>query len=221
MSVTVNIVYFPGTNCQRETAVAFAQVGARPRHVFLTDILAGKSRLDDADILCIPGGFSFGDHIASGVIAAQFLTSRLADQLANCRRRPLIAICNGFQIAVRAGIFGQGVALAHNAIGTFQHVARQPHYVVPETNSVWLTGLGGRTLHFPCAHGEGRFVFNQRDTWRPALLYPNGQNPDGTTENITGITTPDGLALGLMNHAERLRCDENLEIFAAGVHAAK
>lgn len=220
MNPTVNIVYFPGTNCQRETAVAFAKVGARPRQVFLTDILAGKSRLDDADILCIPGGFSFGDHIASGVIAAKFLTTRLADQLANCRQRPMIAICNGFQIAVRAGIFGDGVALAHNAIGTFQHVARQQHFVVPETNSVWLRGLGGKTLRFPCAHGEGRFVFNQRETWRPALLYPRDANPDGTTEYITGIATTDGLALGLMNHPERHRSPDNLEIFAAGVKAA-
>ena len=64
-------------------------------------------------------------------------------------------------------------------------------------------------------------MFNQRDTWRPALLYPADQNPDGTTDNITGITTPDGLALGLMNHPERLRSDENLEIFAAGVRSAK
>jgi phosphoribosylformylglycinamidine synthase len=219
MHPTVNIVYFPGTNCQRETAVAFAKVGARPRQVFLTDILAGRARLDDADLLCLPGGFSFGDHIASGVIAAKFLTTRLAEQLANCRRRPLIAICNGFQIAVRAGIFGAGLALAHNAVGTFQHVARQPHLVVPETNCVWLSGLGGQTLHFPCAHGEGRLVFNQRESWRPALVYPHDQNPDGTTEAITGIATPDGLALGLMNHPERLRSDENLEIFAAGVRA--
>ncbi len=218
---SVNIVYFPGTNCQRETAVAFAKVGARPQQVFLTDILAGRARLDDADMLCIPGGFSFGDHIASGVVAAKFLNTRLADQLARCRERPLIAICNGFQIAVRAGIFGEGVALAHNAVGTFQHVARQPHYVLPETNCVWLSGLGGKTLQFPCAHGEGRFVFNQRETWRPALLYPQGENPDGTTDNITGIATPDGLALGLMNHPERYRSDENLEIFAAGVRAAK
>jgi phosphoribosylformylglycinamidine synthase len=154
------------------------------------------------------------------VIAAKFLTTRLADQLANCRRRPLIAICNGFQIAVRAGIFGEGVALAHNAVGTFQHVARQPHYVVPETNCVWLTGLGGKTLQFPCAHGEGRLVYSQRDSWRPALLYPRGENPDGTTDDITGIATPDGLALGLMNHPERLRTDDNLAIFAAGVRAA-
>jgi phosphoribosylformylglycinamidine synthase len=189
--------------------------------VFLTDILAGRARLDDADMLCIAGGFSFGDHIASGVIAAKFFTTRLADQLAKCRQRPLIAICNGFQIAVRAGIFGDGVALAHNAIGTFQHVARQPHYVVPETNCVWLSGLGEKTLYFPCAHGEGRLVFNQRDSWRPALLYPQDENPDGTTENITGVATPDGLALGLMNHPERFRSDANLEIFAAGVRAAK
>ena len=220
MPVTVNIVYFPGTNCQVETAVAFAAVGARPRHVFIADVLDGKSRLDDADALCIPGGFSFGDHIASGVVAARFLTTRLADQLAACRKRPMICICNGFQIAVRAGLFGEDVALAVNDIGTFNHVTEQEHYIEPQHDNVWLKGLEDQTLRFPCAHGEGRFVYGSQDGWRTAISYPQGKNPDGTTENIGGISSPDGLILGLMNHPERNRSEANLEIFRNGVRAA-
>lgn len=220
MSVTANIVYFPGTNCQRETAVAFAMVGAQPREVFLTDILAGKARLDDADILCIPGGFSFGDHIASGVVAAAFLNTKLKDQLAACRKRPMICICNGFQIAVRAGLFGDGAALAINNVGTFQSIPRQAHYVLPGADCVWLDGLEGATLQFPCAHGEGRFVHSSREGWRAALTYPAGQNPDGSVDDIAGVTTPDGLTLGLMDHPERRRSEANLEIFRAGVRAA-
>lgn len=220
MTVTANILYFPGTNCQRETAVAFEQVGARTRQVFLSDALEGRARIDDADILCIPGGFSFGDHIASGVVAAKFLTTKLSDQLSACRKRPMICICNGFQIAVRAGLFGDGLALTVNDIGTFHHVARQQHNVVPQSGNVWLAGLDGQTLRFPCAHGEGRFVYTSRDGWRPALTYPEDANPDGSTENIAGITTPDGLILGLMDHPERARDDErNLEIFRNGVRA--
>jgi len=220
MTVTVNIAYFPGTNCHAETAVAFESVGARARHVFLADVLDGRARLDDADILCIPGGFSFGDHIASGVVAARFLTTRLADQLAAVRKRPMICICNGFQIAVRAGLFGDAVALAVNDIGTFQHVARQQHYIEPQHGNVWLRGLEGQTLRFPCAHGEGRFVYENSRGWRTAISYPAGTNPDGSTDDIAGISSPDGLLLGLMDHPERARCEANLEIFRNGVRAA-
>ena len=220
MPTTVNIAYFPGTNCQAETAVAFEMVGAQARHVFLADVIDGKARLDDADILCLPGGFSYGDHIASGVVAAKFLTTRLADQLAACRTRPMICICNGFQIAVRAGIFGSDVALSVNDIGTFNHVAQQPHCIVPDHQNVWLTGLEGQTLHFPCAHGEGRFVSNSNQGWHTAITYPEGENPDGSADNIAGISTPDGLTLGLMDHPERTRSEANLEIFRNGVKAA-
>ncbi len=220
MAVTVNIAYFPGTNCQAETAVAFEMVGARPRHLFLADVLDGKARLDDADVLCIPGGFSFGDHIASGVVAAKFLTTRLADQLAACRQRPMICICNGFQIAVRAGLFGDDVALTVNDIGTFNHVARQQHYIEPNHGNVWLSGLEGQTMRFPCAHGEGRFVYQSERGWRTAITYPSAANPDGSADNIAGISTPDGLTLGLMDHPERARDRANLEIFRNGVQAA-
>ena len=220
MAVTVNIAYFPGTNCQAETAEAFAAVGAQPRHVFIADALDGKARLDDADLLCIPGGFSYGDHIASGVVAAKFLTTRLGDQLAACRQRPMICICNGFQIAVRAGLFGDDVALSVNDIGTFNHVTRQQHIIAEDHGNVWLSGLEGQTLRFPCAHGEGQFVYNSREGWRPAITYPANANPDGSTDNIAGISTPDGLILGLMDHPERARSEENLAIFRNGVQAA-
>ena len=220
MPVSVNITYFPGTNCQEETYAAFEMAGAQPRHVFISDVLDGKARMDDADLLCIAGGFSHGDHIASGVVAAKFLTTRLGDQLAVCRTRPMICICNGFQIAVRAGVFGNGVALSVNDIGTFNHVTHQPHVIAEDHRNVWLNGLEGQTLRFPCAHGEGRFIYNSREGWRTAITYPSDSNPDGSADNIAGISTPDGLILGLMDHPERARCESNLEIFRNGIKAA-
>jgi phosphoribosylformylglycinamidine synthase len=222
MSVKVNVLYFPGTNSQRETARAFEHVGAKARITFLTDVLAGQQRLDDADILCLPGGFAYGDHVGAGTIAALHLTRQLADQLAACRRRPILCICNGFQVGVRAGLFGPDLTLTVNEQGTFRNVHDQPHLVDPENDSLWLTGLAGTTLRFPCAHGEGRFLFTQRNTWRTALRYPPGQNADGSTEGIAGITTTDGLVLGLMNHPERAQHDPlNLEFFRNGVQAVR
>lgn len=222
MSVTVTIAYFPGTNCERETAEAFRRVGAKPQITLLEDVLSGKSRLDGGDLLCLPGGFSFGDHVSAGIVAAQFLTSRFTDQLAACRTRPILCICNGFQIGLRAGFFGLGVALTMNACGTFRHVRDQEHIVDENNDSFWLDGLRGQTLKFPCAHGEGRFVFENRDGWCRALSYPESSNPDGSLENIAGITSADGLAFGLMDHPERaLHRDQNLEIFRNGVRTAK
>jgi phosphoribosylformylglycinamidine synthase len=218
----VNVLYVPGTNCQEETMRAFACVGGEPRLRFIADLLAGGDRLDDADILCLPGGFSFGDHLGAGNVAALVLRTRLRDQLDACRRRPMLCICNGFQIAVRAGCFGPGLALAENACGTFRNVPQQPHLVDRASGSVWLRSLEEERLVFPCAHAEGRFVYTGTEDWTPALRYPAGRNPDGSTDDIAGITTPDGLALGMMNHPERaIHRSANLAIFENGVRAAQ
>lgn len=224
MSVTVNVVSFPGTNCQRETLVAFARVGATPRLVFASDLLTGDARLDDADLLCIPGGFTFGDHLGAGGVASLLLRTELADQLRAASTRPVLAICNGFQIAVRAGMFGDHVALTVNEHGTFHHRMDQPHLIADDP-SPWFEGLRGETLRFPCAHGEGRFVHHTDldvAPWRPVIRYPEGENPDGSTDDIGGIVSHDGLVFGLMNHPERAADGPgNLDLFRNGVLAAK
>jgi phosphoribosylformylglycinamidine synthase len=221
MKPTANVFYLPGTNCHVETARALSRAGARPRLVFLADILSGSSRLDDADILCVPGGFSFGDHLGAGTVAGLILRTRLTEQFRACADRPMIGICNGFQIILRAGRFGSGVSLKVNDSGTFKNRPDQRHIVANENASPWLTGLGGTTLTFPCAHGEGRFVHEpQAVGWKAALHYPDAENPDGSAGNIAGITSADGLAFGLMNHPERAR-DPNIQIafFENGIKA--
>jgi len=217
VKVRVNILYAPGTNCQHETAYAFRKVGAEPQILLLSDLLEGRARLQDADLVCLPGGFSFGDHTGAGNVTAWCLKTRLADQLEAVRAKPSICICNGFQIAARAGLFGD-VSLVVNDSGTFRDEPQQPH-LVADNDSPWLSGLRGKTLRFPCAHGEGRLLFADRSGWRPALLYPQGENPDGSSESIAGITTEDGLVLGLMNHPERAPDSEALELFANAVRA--
>jgi phosphoribosylformylglycinamidine synthase subunit PurQ / glutaminase len=221
MSVRVSILYVPGTNCHRETAATFRRVGGDPHWVLLEDLLRGSARLSDADVVCLPGGFAFGDHIGAGNVAAAFLTRRLGEQLKRCREKPMICICNGFQIAVRTGLFGP-VSLVVNANGTFHDEPRQRHLVVEDNDSFWLDGLRGATLEFPCAHGEGRFIYERREGWRPALLYPAGANPDGSSDGIAGVTNPDGNILGVMDHPERAR-DAPLvdELFANAIRAAR
>jgi phosphoribosylformylglycinamidine (FGAM) synthase-like amidotransferase family enzyme len=206
MKPTVNVLYLPGTNCQAETLRAFRRAGARASLLFLSDVMNGNARLDSADILCIPGGFSFGDHLGAGAIAGLILRTKLADQFRNCWDRPLLGICNGFQIALRAGCFGPGIALMTNSSGTFTNRPDQRHIVSDVNESPWLTGLGSQTLEFPCAHGEGRLVYDDTGTpalWRVALHYPDDANPDGSVHNIAGLTSGNGLVFGLMDHPER------------------
>jgi phosphoribosylformylglycinamidine synthase subunit PurQ / glutaminase len=221
MSVRVNILYLPGTNCQHETATAFERAGADPRIVFLSDLLEGRENLSDADIVCLAGGFSFGDHVGAGNVAAWFLKTKLADQLEASRGKPMICICNGFQIAARAGLFGRA-SLAVNHNGTFHDEPTQQHVVSGDNDSFWLNGLQGATLEFPCAHGEGRFVYDSRDGWQTAFTYPDGLNPDGSEEGIAGVTTPDGNVLGLMDHPERAPDSPDVqEIFRNAVQTAQ
>jgi phosphoribosylformylglycinamidine (FGAM) synthase-like amidotransferase family enzyme len=220
MKQAVNVLYLPGTNCHEETLRAFNRVGAEARLVFISDMLAGEVRLDDAPIVCIPGGFSYGDHAGAGAIAGAILRTRLSEQFAACRRRLMICICNGFQIALRAGCFGPDVSLTVNQSGTFNNAPTQEHYVLPSHGSPWLEGLEGETLEFPCAHGEGRFVYRSRNGWRPAITYPSDRNPDGSADGVAAISTPDGRVLALMNHPERaIHRSENLTIFENGVRA--
>ena len=206
----------PGTNCQHETAFAFEQAGASPHILLLSDLLEGRARLQDADIVCLPGGFSFGDHGGAGNVAAWCLRTRLADQLEAIRQKPMICICNGFQVAVRAGLFGNA-SLAVNESGTFLNEPLQAHEVVADNPSPWLAGLQGQILRFPCAHGEGRFLFADREGWIPALRYPDGQNADGSSERIAGVTDPTGLVLGLMNHPERAPGSDASQLFVNAV----
>jgi phosphoribosylformylglycinamidine (FGAM) synthase-like amidotransferase family enzyme len=217
----VNVLYLPGTNCHAETMRAFARVGGAPRLVFVSDLLSGAERLDDAPIVCIPGGFSYGDHAGAGTVAGLIFRTRLREQFDACRDRLMLCICNGFQIAVRAGCFGRHVSLTVNESGTFQNTPDQPHYVVPDHGSPWLRGLDGETLEFPCAHGEGRFLYTSTDGWRQVVTYPAETNPDGSTSNVAGVTTPDGRVMGIMNHPERaIDRAENLAIFENGVREA-
>jgi phosphoribosylformylglycinamidine (FGAM) synthase-like amidotransferase family enzyme len=202
VSVKVNILYLPGTNCQRETAFAFSKVGADPRYVLLNDLLAGRDELGGADIVCLPGGFSSGDDTGAGNVAAWILRTKLADELRAAASRPMLCVCNGFQIGIRAGLFGDAT-LTVNSSATFYDEPKQRHLVADDNDSPWLAGLGGQTLAFPCAHGEGRFIPHSDEGWKRALTYPADRNPDGSTDDIAGVTSPDGMILGMMNHPER------------------
>ena len=239
----VDILYAPGTNCHFELLEAFRLAGADPSLRLLTDdLIGGKRRMHDCDILALPGGFSFGDHIAAGRIFALDLVHRLRDQLLELRakRIPVIGICNGFQVLVNTGLLpGTGrighpdALLDRNRVATF--VSRWVTLFVQKgTDCLWTKGIEGRALRMPTAHGEGRLLLPDRYLERQTVFrydcmegtedFP--ANPNGSPYGRAGICDPTGLILGLMPHPERaiypwLGSEDGLEIFRAGVAAVK
>jgi phosphoribosylformylglycinamidine synthase len=209
-----------------ETSFAFGQSGASVDEVHLERVFSGRVRLSDYHIMALPGGFSYGDDIASGRILANELRIRLAGDISSFIKagKLIIGICNGFQILVKAGILPgpftpgarshQTATLTHNDSGKFED--RWVHLKV-SGKSVWTEGLKD-IVYIPVAHGEGKFV-----PGRPGLVKALGEgaqvafryvnadgsspaypaNPNGSTDDIAGITDPTGRILGLMPHPER------------------
>jgi phosphoribosylformylglycinamidine synthase len=226
--VRVLVLRTAGTNCNVETAFAFSQSGATVDEVHLEKLFCGKVKMADYHIMAFPGGFSYGDDIASGRIFANEMRLRLGRDIERFikDKKLIIGICNGFQIMVKAGILPgpfaadaldhQTVTLTHNDSGKFE--SRWTHLKV-EGKSVWTEGLGN-TIFVPVAHGEGKFI-PCRDEIMTALK-ANGQvafryvhadgkpacgaypeNPNGAIDDIAGITDTTGRILGLMPHPER------------------
>lgn len=215
------ILYAPGTNCHEETAAAIELAGGKSELVLLRNLLDGRARLDRFHAAVIPGGFSYGDHLGAGRIFATMLVARLRDQLVEflAARKPLLGVCNGFQVLTEAGILPgrtpgkRAMALLENQSARFED--RKVRLVVSAEKCVWTENLAGEILAMPSAHGEGRpllceaeafaaphVVFRYSDAaGRPTVEYPH--NPNGAPEGVAGITDESGLVLGLMPHPER------------------
>lgn len=190
----VLIPYFSGTNCEEETMQAFRNAGGNPKLLFLNDLLSGKKKITDCDLFCFPGGFSYGDYIDTGVIAATLIRDFIL-QLVEAKI-PILAICNGFQVIMRAGVFGKGVTLTKNDSGTF--CSRPIQHRVVTSNCIWTRDLEEALLVFPAAHGGGKVL--ARKNPNVALVY-HGESPNGGA--IAGICSDNGLIFGLMDHPER------------------
>jgi phosphoribosylformylglycinamidine (FGAM) synthase-like amidotransferase family enzyme len=195
MSKKAFILYAPGTNCEVETMEALKLAGANPLLVFLADIISGKIEITDCDIFCIPGGFSYGDHVDTGIIVGILIRDFIPKLLE--KKIPIIAICNGFQILMRSGtVFGNNVTLTRNASNVF--CSRPILHKVEATNCIWTKGLDGKSLQFPSAHGGGRVIGT--DINNVAMIY-EGVSPNGGT--IAALTNDSGIVFGIMDHPER------------------
>jgi phosphoribosylformylglycinamidine synthase subunit PurQ / glutaminase len=215
------ILYAPGTNCHEETAAALERAGGKSRLVLLHDLLSGQDRLERYQAVIIPGGFSYGDHLGAGRIFATLLVARLREQLVGLldAGKPLLGICNGFQVLADAGLLPartpgeRSLALLENQSAHFED--RKVRLLVSSEKCLWTEGLEGQILEMPAAHGEGRPLFcgaRQAASARAVLRFSNAggrpagnypDNPNGAPDAMAGITDATGTLLGLMPHPER------------------
>ncbi|MFO1052450.1 MAG: phosphoribosylformylglycinamidine synthase subunit PurQ [Planctomycetota bacterium] len=219
------ILRAPGINCERETFHAFALAGAEPSYVHVKRLRAEPKLVDGFDIFVAPGGFAYGDDIASGRVLANELRSTVGERLLALVERGGLAlgICNGFQMLTRLGILPrtargglvQEVALTHNLSDHYE--CRWVTLRSPKNRCVFLDE--GLTLHVPAAHGEGRLQCLDEEHARllldegyTAFLYVDEQgaptmryplNPNGSPHAIAGLTDVTGRVLGLMPHPDR------------------
>ncbi|MBN1219872.1 MAG: phosphoribosylformylglycinamidine synthase subunit PurL [Anaerolineae bacterium] len=227
----VFILHANGVNRDREAALACQLAGADPEIVHINQLLAGERRLLDYHMLVVPGGFSYGDDLGAGVLWALDLRHRLGDDVTRfvASGRPVLGICNGFQVLVKSGLLpglplpegeNQGescraVTLTFNHSGHFEcrWVYLQPN---PHSPNIFTDGLT-EPIYCPVAHGEGRLAVTNNEVLVTlqtnhlnALTYVNADgslanyplNPNGSAAGIAGLCNPAGNVLGLMPHPE-------------------
>ncbi len=199
------VVRFPGSNCDEDTVFALASLGAHVTQVWHTD------KLGNADLVVLPGGFSYGDYLRSGAMAA--LSPVMADVKRFAERGGLVlGICNGFQLLTEARLLPG--ALARNT--GLHFVCERVHARVEQTSPFTSACKPGEVLTLPVAHGEGRFVadkevlegleHNNRVVFRyctPEGELTDAANPNGSLNHIAGIVNERGNICGLMPHPER------------------
>ncbi|HEY5314591.1 MAG TPA: phosphoribosylformylglycinamidine synthase I [Pirellulales bacterium] len=227
----VLILRAPGTNCDQETAFAFSLAGAQPETLHVNRLLENPRQFAHYQILCIPGGFSYGDDLGAGRILASQMRGHLVRELEQFKAdgKLILGICNGFQVLVRSGVLladqpgGPGqdptpaATLTLNDCGRFQD--RWVQLQVTSSRCVFFSGI--ERMYLPVAHAEGKFVsrdaallaqlrsadqialrYQSLDGGAPAAgRYPD--NPNGAVDDVAAVCDETGRVCGLMPHPER------------------
>ncbi|HEU5066593.1 MAG TPA: phosphoribosylformylglycinamidine synthase subunit PurQ [Sphingomicrobium sp.] len=194
------VIVFPGSNCDRDLAVALEKVtGRAPAMVWHRE----STLPDGTDLIALPGGFSYGDYLRSGAMAARSPIMRAVVEAAG-RGVPVLGICNGFQVLTETGLLPG--ALMRNARLNF--VSRPVALKVENTQTLFTSGYNaGEVIHIPVAHHDGNYQADAdtldklESTGRVAFRYAEEVN--GSARSIAGIVNEAGNVLGMMPHPER------------------
>lgn len=202
-----SVIVFPGSNCDRDVAVTLENVsGRKPIMVW-----HGETELPDTDLIVLPGGFSYGDYLRSGAMAAHSPIMGAVKAKAK-KGVAVLGICNGFQILTEAGLLPG--ALMRNS--TLSYVCRDVPLRVERNDTLFTSAYGlGEAVVFPIAHkdgnyfadeetldrleGEGQIVFR----YEGSGLGKEEKSPNGSRRNIAGLVDKTGRIMGLMPHPER------------------
>jgi phosphoribosylformylglycinamidine synthase len=194
------VIVFPGANCDRDMAVAFRNAGARVSMVWHKD----TALPDGVDVVGLPGGFSFGDYLRCGAIAANSPICRAVVAHAG-RGGYVLGICNGFQVLTETGLL-PGSLLRNAGV---KYICKPVDLKVETDDSAFTSGYApGAGITLPIAHHDGNYVADADtlqaldDGDRVAFRYAH--NPNGSAEDIAGILSANRRVLGLMPHPERM-----------------
>jgi phosphoribosylformylglycinamidine synthase I len=194
------VIVFPGSNCDRDVAVALERATGRPPAM----VWHRETEIPPSDLIVLPGGFSYGDYLRCGAMASQSPAMRAVADEAKAGVR-VLGICNGFQILTETRLLPG--ALLRNAGMRF--VCREVELKVETTNSEFTRAYGaGETIRVPVAHGDGNYTADGETLarlegeGRIAFRYA-GANPNGSARDIAGILDDTGRILGMMPHPER------------------
>jgi phosphoribosylformylglycinamidine synthase subunit PurQ / glutaminase len=196
------VILFPGINRERDMVVALeATTGHKPTVVWHTETC-----LPNVDLVVVPGGFSYGDYLRCGAIAAR--SPIMADVIAKAQKGlKVLGVCNGFQIITEAGLL-PGVLMRNAAL---KFVCREVQLTV-ENNRTWFTNkmAKGAVISCPVAHGEGNYTCDAETLkqlegeGRIVFRYAARSNPNGALNDIAGIVSANGNVIGMMPHPENM-----------------
>lgn len=211
-----------GINCDIETEHAFKLAGAEAKRIHINDLIENKSLMENFQILAIPGGFSYGDDIASGKVFANKMKYNLSETLQKfvADGKLVIGICNGFQVLAKLGLFpvdgnDQKTTVTFNDSGRFED---RWVYLKSNKASKCVFTKGIEKIYLPVRHGEGKFMTDNQETMNKleqrnqiVLQYADDEgnptdkyplNPNGSMKNIAGICDETGRIFGMMPHPE-------------------
>lgn len=225
MSPKALIISGYGINCETESAYAFEKAGAECDIVHVNDLISGRKKIADYDILMFPGGFSYGDDTGSGNAFANKIKNNLWKDILEFidSGKLILGVCNGFQIMVYLGLFALPSkyygkvtnALTSNTNNRYE--CRWVHIKNSSSNCVFTEGIA--LTHLPVAHGEGRFYCpgktyeELKNNNQIVFTYCNGNgedadgvyplNPNGSLNDVAAICDKSGRIMGMMPHPER------------------
>lgn len=208
------VIVFPGSNCDRDMYHAAKDaLGAEADLVWYQD-----ASLANYDAILLPGGFSYGDYLRCGAIAA---TSDIVKELHVQAEKgiPILGVCNGFQILLEAGLL-PGALLRNKNL---KFICHHEQLVVKNNQTLFSTAYGqDEVISIPIAHGEGNYFCDDETLERlkknKQIVFTYKNNPNGSIEDIAGIINEQGNVLGMMPHPERatetiLGSDDGLKLF--------